>query len=241
LEDRGAGTNQVLLCGRVAARYDPDVISTRDLSDLPAVPALRRLMQSVAALDAVMSPDWESRYFSFDARWGRGEQMGSMRDGSGGHVFALFDATGCWLKGFDHECPMSPYGTVPPRVLPGVLDAVPPEFAACLTEPAFDVGATTFCVWRRTRGRRWHRGPVEFPRGTRDPDGSAGLLRFYDGRPGTYRAFAESYYERPVPLAAVRSVYRHEPLDEATVGLLNEGLRLADLRDDLAEIGYPAA
>jgi hypothetical protein len=217
------------------------VISTRDLSKLPAVPALRRLMQSLAALDAVMSPDWEFRYFSFNAKWGRGEQMGSMRDGSGDHLFALFNAAGAWVKGFAHESPMSPYGTVPPRVLGGVLDAVPAEFAGCLTEPAFDVDATTFCVWRRTRGRRWHVGPVSFPKRTRDPDGSAELLAFYDGRPETYRRWAESYYERPVPLAAVRAVYRHEPLDRAIVDLLNEGARLADLRKDLAEIGYPAA
>jgi hypothetical protein len=216
------------------------VISARDLSKLPGVPALRRLMRSLAALDAVMSAEGQYRYFSFNAHWTKGEQMGSMQNGSGDHLIALFSAAGCWVKGLTHESPMSPYGTVPPRVLLGVLDAVPAEFAACLTEPAFDVDATTFCIWRRTRGRRWYRGSVAFPKGHCDPDGSAELLAYYDGRPQTYRAWAEYYFERPVPLAAVRSVYRHEPLDQATVDLLNKGVKLADGRKDLAEIGYPS-
>ncbi len=34
-------------------------------------------------LDAIMSPDWELRYFSFDSRWSPTEEMVSMRNGSG--------------------------------------------------------------------------------------------------------------------------------------------------------------
>jgi hypothetical protein len=59
------------------------VISTRDLSLLPDVESLRRLWQSMAMLDAILSPDWEYRYYSFNAAWGAGEEMGSMRDGCG--------------------------------------------------------------------------------------------------------------------------------------------------------------
>ncbi len=43
------------------------MISTRDLSQLPDVDPLRRLMQSLAMLDAILSPDWELRYYSFNA------------------------------------------------------------------------------------------------------------------------------------------------------------------------------
>ena len=84
------------------------MISTRDLSSLLDVDALRRLMQSIAMLDAILSREWEFRYFSFNRRWSPGEQMGSLRNGQGDHYFALFNAAGCWLKGFDHEAPMSP-------------------------------------------------------------------------------------------------------------------------------------
>lgn len=79
------------------------MISTRDLSLLPDVDGLRRTWQSMAMLDAILCPEWQFRYYSFNAAWAVGEQMGSMRDGSGDDLFAHFGPVGCWLKGFAHE------------------------------------------------------------------------------------------------------------------------------------------
>ena len=92
----------------------------------------------MAMLDAILCPDWQNRYYSFDAAWSDGEQMGSMRNGSGDDFFALFNSAGCCLKGFAHEAPMSPYrddGTK--LVWPGLSDCVPGDFASYLEEPAF--------------------------------------------------------------------------------------------------------
>lgn len=69
--------------------------STRDLSGLPDVDGLRRTWQSMGMLDAILCPEWQYRYYSFNAAWAVGEQMGSMRDGSGNHLFAHFGPTGC--------------------------------------------------------------------------------------------------------------------------------------------------
>jgi len=84
-------------------------ISTRNLELLPDVDGLRALLQSLAMLDAILSPEWEYRYYSFNSRWSEGEQMGSMRDGCGNEFFALFNEAGCFFKGFDHEATISPY------------------------------------------------------------------------------------------------------------------------------------
>lgn len=215
------------------------MISTRDLSGLPDVDGLRRLMQSLAMLDAILSPKREFRYFSFNTRWSPGEQMGSMRNGQGDHYFALFSAAGCWLKGFDHEAPMTPFASDPPKFVAGVIDGVPAEFAACLTEPAFVLNDTTFCIWRLRSHREWRRGPVILPQHEQDPDGSAGLLRYLDHRPATYREWASDYYERDVASSAVGAVYAHEPLDPRLICGLNAEVSLADLRGDIEEIGYP--
>lgn len=215
------------------------MISTADLSRLPDIAQLRRLMQSLAVLDAIMSPQWQYRYFSFNSRWARGEQMGSMRNGQGDHYFAVFNAAGCWLKGFAHEALMSPYTSSPPKVVPGILDSVPEVFAGCMTEPAFVLNDTTFCIWRRYGDPAWQRGPVTLPPED-DPDGSADLLQYLDGNCQTYQAWAESYYEREVPLTAVRAVYAHEPLRLQTIRALNPELSPEQLDADLAEIGYPA-
>jgi hypothetical protein len=216
------------------------VISTRDLSLLPDVDGLRRTLQAMAMLDAILCPDWQFRFYSFNAAWAASEQVGSMRNGSGDDFVAHFSAAGCWLKGFAHEYPMSPYRESPPRPWPGVLDAVPPEFAACLREPAFEAAIVTFCVWRRYGAPAWQVGPVEFPPAHSDPDGSAFLLSDLDGRPQSYRAWAAHYYGRELDLAALEHVYRHRPLTPEVVVRLNPDVSLGELAADIGEIGYPA-
>lgn len=217
------------------------MISTRDLSLLPDVDGLRRTLQSMAMLDAILCPEWPFRYYSFDAAWGAGELMGSMRDGCGDHLFAHFGPAGCWLKGFAHECPISPYREAPPRVWPGVLDAVPAAFADCLREPALRVEDTTFCIWRRADDRTWRVGPVEFPAGHRDPDGSELLLSPLDGRPQSYREWAADYYEHEVSPAAVEHVYQHRALTAEVVAMLNHEASLEEPAADVSEIGYPGS
>lgn len=216
------------------------MISTRDLRSLPDAAHLRRVLQSMAVLDAILSPEWEFRYYSFDSRWGDDQQMGSMRDGSGDDLFVHFGTAGCWIKGFAHESPMSPWMQEPTRVWPGVLDAVPPEFADCLAEPAFNVGDTTFCIWRRHGDPNWATGPVHFPDGE-DPDGSELLLSGLDADPATYRTYAHAYYERDVSLDAVRHIYAHRPLTQAIVAALNPEVTMSDLAKDAAGIGYATA
>lgn len=214
------------------------MISTRNLGLLPEPVTLRRLLQSIALLDAIICPEWEYRYYSFNSAWAPGQQMGSMRSGSGDEFFAHFSAAGCWLKGFDHESPMTPYRLDPPQVWRGVLDSVPDEFAPCLREPAFSLDATTFCLWRTPSATRWSVGPVRFPSGDPDPDGSERLLEILDGRPESYREWASEYYEREIPLTAVRHIYKGLPISKSVVEQLNPELSLKELKSDLKEIGY---
>jgi len=210
------------------------MISTRNLAALPNIPTLRRLTRSLAMLDAIVSPEWEFRYYSFDSRWGEGELMASMRNGQGDHWFALFTRDGIVVLGLDHEAPMFRPGDP----WPGVLDTVPAELRTAVHEPAFDARNCTFCVWRRTGGAGWERGPVEFSGGD-DPDGSAHLLHLLDARPESYRTFAAECYEMDLPLDAIAAVYRHQRLTPSLIARLNGSVTLDDLRNDLAEIGYP--
>jgi hypothetical protein len=226
------------------------MISTRDLSGLPDIDGLRRLWKSMAMLDAILKRDWEYRLYSFNCRWSktRPEQMGSMRNGQGDDVFALFTQKGCWLKGFAHEAAMTPYRLKRPRVFLGVLDGVPAEFTHCLEQPAFNLPDTTFCVWRRYADAAWQRGAIDFPPGD-DPDGSAMLLSPLDGRPETYLERASSYFNKPwLTLDMVRHVYCHRPLTGELLAAMRPDLELdvgeprltvEDLEEDITEIGYP--
>ena len=89
----------------------PSRISTRDLSRLGNLSLVERVSQSIAVLDAILSPEWDYRFFSFNSEWdpANRERMASMKDGSGDEYFAVFSPLGGILKGFAHECPMSPW------------------------------------------------------------------------------------------------------------------------------------
>jgi len=192
----------------------------------------------MAMLDAIISPEWDGRYYSFNAKWSAKEQMGSMKNGSGDDLFVLFNRTGCWIKGFAHEAAMTPHRTKLQRVWPGVLDSVPPDFGKCLKEPAFSVEDTTFCIWRRHVDSSWQKGEITFPESGSDPDGSQYLLSPLDGQPDTYQDWAEGYYERDVSLEAVIHIYAHRPITSEVIAQLNPDMTLAGIRSDIHEIGY---
>jgi hypothetical protein len=202
------------------------------LKTLPDIDRLKALCQSLAMLDAIMSPDWEYRYYSFDSKWGPDEMMASMCNGQGDDFFILFINDGAIIKGFDHESPMSPK-----RVWPGVLDDVPDVFRSFLDEPAFTVEDTTFCFWRRAEDQCWSIGNIAYPKGS-DPDGSDQLLVMLDGKPETYREFAEEYYERNIPLFAVEYIYKHQALTDEIIEALNPDVSFVDLKADIENIGY---
>ena len=63
-----------------------------------------------------------------------------------------------------------------------------------------------------------------------------------DDSPEAYWRFAEENYElSSMDLAAVREIYALRPLTQPLVTALNGQLSVADLADDIAEIGYPTA
>jgi hypothetical protein len=214
------------------------MISSRSLAELPGIDEVKRISQSLATLDAIMMPDWEYRYFSFDANWGDGEMLASMRNGSGDSYFILFNSHGAIIKGYDHESTMAAYTVDSGQVWPGVLDQVPPEFEAVLTDPAFVAEETSFCIWRNYTDSHWQTGKIDYPDDD-DPDGSGHVLFLLDGSPDTYQQWASEYYEKTIPLDAVRQVYEHKPLTQQLVSRLNSERRIDDLESDLNEIRYP--
>ena len=208
------------------------------LAVLPDIDGLRRLTQSLAMLDAIMSPEWDYRYYSFDSKWGEGEMMASMRDGSGDDYFMLFDSHGAIIKGFNHESVMSPWAAVEKKLWPGTFDDVPEEFQSFLSEPAFSIEDTTFCFWRRYIDSSWQVGRIDYPE-ENDPDGSEEMLAILDGRPSTYKEFAAGYYEKPLDLDAIEHIYRHEPLTNEIIARLNVEITLESLKADVDQIAYP--
>lgn len=211
--------------------------STTSPEALPDIESLRCLTKALAMLDAILCPNWESRYYSYNAEWGKGEEMASMRNGYGDDWFLLFDGNGAALKGFAHEYPLagdSAFALCLQKEVPAV-------FGSFLREPAFTMDRATFCLWRRRSDFYWS---VVSPPGRKpssDLDGSAELLGILDGKPESYRNWAVDYYERELSVVAVEAIYRHQPLNDRLIAMLNPDISLSDVRADAEEIGYPGA
>ncbi|MEM1183292.1 MAG: hypothetical protein AAGM22_33420 [Acidobacteriota bacterium] len=211
------------------------MISTRDLSRLATGDALIRLCQSLATLDAILCPEWEFRYFSFNSEWDEGEKLALMRNGEGDDFLAFFNREGIIIKGFAVGAPMA---TDAPW--PGVFNDVPESFQTFLDEPAFSRDATTFCTWCLHGEDQWRVGDINFP-SSPDPDGSGQLLRFLDGQPETYKAWGDEYFGVPLDLASIDRVYRHVPLTRNLVARLNPETDFRELMGEMDDIGYPLA
>ncbi|MDQ3751014.1 MAG: hypothetical protein M3367_18650 [Acidobacteriota bacterium] len=237
------------------------MVQKQRLASIPDVESLKRLSQSLAMLDAILSPDWEFRYYSFNSKWSEGEMMASMRDGSGDDYFILFNSHGAIIKGFAHESPMSPFVNEPVKVWQGVLESVPREFQDFLSEPAFEIEATTFCIWRRYSDSSWQVGDIVYPEENdprtietikalqqnldivypelKDPDGSEDLLSILDGEPSSYHSFARKYFGKEIAFSAVQHIYEHKLLTDEIIMQLNAEVSEKTLREDIEEIGYP--
>jgi hypothetical protein len=208
------------------------------INNLPGIDDLLKRSQSLAMLDAIMSPQWEYRYYSFNAHWAERKMMASMRNGSGDDYFILFNQFGAAIKGFDHESEMSPYRIQ--RVWPGILNQVPHEFDDFLHEPSFSMQDTTFCLWRRADDDCWQTGTINYPSGNQESDGSSQLLVLLLGGPDRYQKWAQQYFERTVDIHVIESIYDHHPINEIMIRQIDPTNSLSKLQPDIHEIAYPS-
>ncbi|MFD7411687.1 hypothetical protein [Kitasatospora purpeofusca] len=215
-----------------------DIHDTLDLrgllARLPDPAALRDRCRGIAMLEAILSPVWGDRYYSFDSAWGDGQQMASMRNGEGDDWFMVFSEAGVYARGLDHTAP-----NAAPRLLP----EVPEAFRAQTVEPAFggsdSTPLATVCFWHGAGGDDGWQAPSAAPTGGVE---LFALLAAADPAEA-YLAWAEEYYEPehlPEP-AAIAHVLALRPLTAAVVAAVDPDADLDDLAEDIAEIGYPTA
>ncbi|MGX6604716.1 hypothetical protein ACWKSP_21680 [Micromonosporaceae bacterium Da 78-11] len=211
-------------------------VTAHDLAAaLPDIGTLRDRCRALATLDLILG----GGHHAFDPDW-QGGQLASMDNGVGDAYAIVFSPAGVFVRGFDHESPMSPWAT-DEGLWPGLVDSLPAVFASCVDEPAFgidDEPAMTVCLWREPGDDRWHTGDIDFPAGA-DPDGADWLFQLVV-EPAGYADFARGYFERDVDPAAVDEILAMRPLTAELLKRLNPDLSLAAPAADLTEIGYPA-
>ncbi|MFP3597866.1 hypothetical protein [Chryseobacterium sp. SIMBA_029] len=206
------------------------MISTKELN-LPDRQKLQTICKAISVLDAILSQEWEYRYYSYNNKWADKEEFCEMRNGSGDQMLILFRQDGCVINGFAHE-----YQQQEKEKLTKDLPSIFNEFI--FGEPVKTIG-TTFCIWT-TEAKNWKTGQIE-----NYEDNSEKMLNIFDGNPQTYidwatEYFEESFIESGIPLETVTEIYKGKTLAKEMVLTIVEELEdWEQLETDLNEIGYP--
>jgi hypothetical protein len=224
------------------AKRKAEPISTRNLAPMPEIELLRQRMQQMAALESVFLTLLGEGVgvFEFHPKWKRSEQMGAAKDGSGDELFVHFTPAGCFIKGFAHESEMTPYKKNPPALWPGLFSGVPAAFASSLKEPAFDIPASTFAVWRLKGDTKWQADKIKYPNDY-DCDGSRDLLSYLTFSADEFTEWLAENFETEVDAEIVASVFENRPLSDDQLRSLNPSRPVATLRKVVKETGYPLA
>ncbi|MET7312684.1 hypothetical protein ABZS68_38140 [Streptomyces sp. NPDC005571] len=77
------------------------------IAQLPAPEIVRARSKAMAMLDAVLSPEWGFRYYSYDTQWAPSEEFASMKDGSGDDYVIVFSESGVYAQATHHESPIN--------------------------------------------------------------------------------------------------------------------------------------
>lgn len=198
-------------------------------STLPDYETLKSWLQSMAALDAIFSPEWDYRYYSYDAHWGPSEQMGSIRNGSGDDVFFLFNQAGCFVKGYSHEYAQNHIASE------RFYKDIPSAFLEATTEPAFSTQNVSYCAWRLREASQWESAVKEKDL---NPD-IFFLLKDLDGKAETYQSFVADYFEIESEIDLIKSIFEKEPITQKLAASLNPDIDLKALISQLEEIDFP--
>jgi len=189
---------------------------------LPSQKDIKKIAQSLAVLDMIIMPEWEYRYFSFDAYWDTNEMMSSMRNGEGDEYFILFNTHGTIGKVFTKDKLLST------KEREKVIQLIPKKFSNFIAEEAFSMENISFCFWSQTE-YLWTSALIN----TDLP-----YLKFLSGDPIFYQVWAEEYYERNLNIDAIQSIFNHEPISDSIIEKLNNDIKLEDIITELKEIDY---
>jgi len=191
-------------------------ISTGNLNLIPNPIKLQSICKSISALEVIICPEWEFRYYSYQRDWCEDEEVFEMRNGEGDQMLILFSNNGTCINGFAHKSKMNCWRDIKRHqkrsiidkvfgrkkslitklmheAPTGVLDGLPGIFEDFIFgEPIKSIG-TTFCIWQTNSDIEWKTGQIEWPE-YNYKDGSSELLQVLDGNPLSYKKWADEYY-----------------------------------------------
>ena len=181
---------------------------------------IKNKLKAIATLEAIIEPEWEYRYFSFDSKWAENESMASMRDGQGSTWFLWFKEE---LIGY--KCISKEDGLI--NNFEEIKKTIPSSYLDFIQEPAFHPDSAS-AVWL-FENNSWRKIGLEI-------NHLIDLNQVLEWSPKHYKAWADEYYEQELNLQAIESIFNLN-INEETIKVLNSEIDLEALTEDLKEIG----
>lgn len=197
------------------------------IDELPIVDEVIKVSQSLAILDAILMPEWEFRYFSFNKSWDSNQYMASLRDGEGSHYYILFEISdeliGCTGKVYCKDSKISNDNHF--SKIKELND-----FEYFLGEVAFENDKSSLYFYFNHSDNKWE---------IATQIQGIPFLRVFKDKEEAYLPWAEQYYERNIHQNTVKQIFDFKPLNEIMLSELNPDLTFQDILEDIEEIGYP--
>jgi hypothetical protein len=190
------------------------IISDHFKEIVPPQELLKRLL-AYAKIDIIMAPDpdkYHIRIYHYDKDWLKNGHFFKIDDSGGDHYYVMFSSDGCIIKGFDHECELSPYifddeDEPLPDDIAGhnFYEGAPAELLSLVSDPALEKELVTFCTWQSADDTEWHFAPTTFPKDW--DDGIKTFLFYTHGLESYCKWFEDEYYESPLATEILQKIF----------------------------------
>lgn len=198
----------------------------KHIKDLPKIEDIINISKSIAMIEAILMPEWEFRYFSFNKNWDNNQYMASLRDGEGSHYYILFNINNniidCLGKIYDKD-------SLVDKNIQSIIKGME-NFKLFLDEVAFENNEATLYFSFNHFKNVWESIPFEK---------NVPFLGIFKYKEEVYVPWAEQYYETDIDKKTIREIFEFKPLTQKMVSKLNKKLSIKDVLEDINEIGYP--
>jgi hypothetical protein len=202
-------------------------ISKKANNIMPQDELLKHLM-AYAKIDYMMTPgedEFRIRVYHYCKNRLDAGHFFSINDSGGDHYHVLFSPDGCMIKGFDHECELSPYSWNDENPMPEHLArhnfyaGAPETLLRLLDSPDLEKELVTFCAWQPAGDAVWHYAQPEIPADWTD---GIDVFLFYTGKLKEYQNWFEEYYACDLDKSVLKDIFDGKALTSEMVKALNE-------------------
>lgn len=192
------------------------------LQGIFAAEDLQKHLFAYAKIDTIMcANDIWLKCYHYDKHWVPGGHFFKIDDNGGDHYYILCTPKGCIVKGFDHECELSPYNFDEDETIIhyDFYHGAPQNLIALLEDPALEKDLVTFCLWQSTGESKWHVALLDIPDDWND---GIDTFSFYTHGINEYKTwFEEDYYESELDAEVFDKIFNGQEITPEMIQTLN--------------------